>query len=176
MDIDPIVLLRKNEDIHNDSVLMADYYKTAFAATLADSVKNGDTTVLLNFALTDYFAADASFYRSRSLFASPVDNRAYVFSQTVFYDFNVIEVTFDRDGVFTVIPVVSNPIDIVFGVTPPPERPRPNITQWLRDLLDRIGNFFSIVLMVLGVLILILVVVYFFRFVGWLAGGNRRRN
>ena len=39
--------------------------------------------------------------------------------ESVFFDFDIIQLTFQRDGVYTVIPVVSSPIDIVNDITPP---------------------------------------------------------
>lgn len=42
----------------------------------------------------------------------------YVAEQTVYLDFDLIETTFYKEGVYTVIPVVSSPIDILGPVTP----------------------------------------------------------
>ena len=39
--------------------------------------------------------------------------------QNVFLDFDIIDTTFNRDGKYTVIPVVSDPIDIISDITPP---------------------------------------------------------
>ena len=36
------------------------------------------------------------------------------------YVFDIIELTFNKDGVYYVIPAVSNPTDIINGFTPPP--------------------------------------------------------
>ena len=44
---------------------------------------------------------------------------AYVAQQSVFFDFDVIDLTFNKDGVYTVIPAVSDPIDIVNDLTSP---------------------------------------------------------
>ena len=41
--------------------------------------------------------------------------------ETVFLDFDIIRLTFSRDGVYHVIPVVSNPVDAVGAITPPVE-------------------------------------------------------
>ena len=39
--------------------------------------------------------------------------------ESVFFDFDVIELTFNREGKYTVIPAVSRPIDMVNGLIPP---------------------------------------------------------
>ena len=48
-----------------------------------------------------------------------VDSNAYFFQQTVNLDFDIIDVTFSNGEKSTVIPVVSNPIDVVPDATPP---------------------------------------------------------
>ena len=48
-----------------------------------------------------------------------VDTNAYFFQETVNLDFDIIDVTFSSESVDTVIPVVSNPIDVVPDATPP---------------------------------------------------------
>ena len=80
--------------------------------------KNEERVILFRFANTDYYCAPA--------FAPHVQNitktDTYVAQQTVFLDFDIIELTFNKDGVYHVIPVVSSPMDIVNGFTPPPPK------------------------------------------------------
>ena len=80
--------------------------------------KNDERVILFRFANTDYYCAPA--------FAPHVQNitktDTYVAQQTVFLDFDIIELTFNKDGVYHVIPVVSSPMDIVNGFTPPPPK------------------------------------------------------
>ena len=47
------------------------------------------------------------------------DADTYVATQTVFLDFDIIELTFNRDGEYRVIPVVSSPLDIINDITAP---------------------------------------------------------
>lgn len=50
------------------------------------------------------------------------ENKGYcgfVTQQPVFLDFDIISLTYDKAGVKTVLPVVSNPIDIIAGIEPP---------------------------------------------------------
>ena len=77
---------------------------------------NDERVILFRFANTDYYCAPA--------FAPHVQNitktDTYVAQQTVFLDFDIIELTFNKDGVYHVIPVVSSPMDVINGFTPPP--------------------------------------------------------
>lgn len=43
----------------------------------------------------------------------------YVAQEPIYLDFDIISLTYDKAGVQTVIPVVSNPIDIIAGIEPP---------------------------------------------------------
>lgn len=68
---------------------------------------------------------------------------AYAFKQTVFLDLDLIDVTFYKDGVSTVIPVVASPIDGIADGTPPVKDP----DNWFIYLLG----------IILGIVVLILV-------------------
>ena len=43
----------------------------------------------------------------------------YVAQEPIYLDFDIISLTYDKAGVNTVMPVVSNPIDIIAGIEPP---------------------------------------------------------
>lgn len=53
--------------------------------------------------------------------------------ETIFLDFDILQLTFNKNGVYHVIPVVSSPIDIIKTVTRPIDDPLgPN---WLKIIL-----------------------------------------
>lgn len=106
---------------------------------LTESVK-GNKVVLFRFAKTDYYCSSACQSFENSLngltyskwritgsellltvpsgSANPVDvvlDDTYLAQQTLFLDFDIIELTFTKDGVASVIPVVSSPIDVIGG-------------------------------------------------------------
>ena len=85
--------------------------------------KNFSTVYLFRYQVSDYIAQEATlFERSTFLGAKTwdeVDTNAYFFQQTVNLDFDIIDVTFSNGSVDTVIPVVSNPIDVIPDATPP---------------------------------------------------------
>lgn len=84
-----------------------------------NAVSKNQTTYLFRFAVTDTFSGRVYIGEPNNAF--PSNKNAYVFMQTAFLDFDIIELTFNKDGVFKVIPVVMNPIDIVSDTTLPPE-------------------------------------------------------
>ncbi len=87
-------------------------------AYYAAETAKGNKVFLFRFANTDYYTAPA--FRS-GYSGSILDTDTYVAQQTVFLDFDIIDLTFQKDGVYRVIPVVSDPVDIVNDFTPPPE-------------------------------------------------------
>lgn len=102
------------------------------------------TVFLLRYSITDYESFSCKFREPwGSSGTSRVDNDSYAFRETVFLDLDVIDVTFYKDGVSTVIPVVASPIDGIADGTPPVKDP----DNWFIYLLG----------IILGIVVLILV-------------------
>lgn len=137
--------ISKNLLINKDDV---SDLKTFYNAEVA----SGNRVILFRFANTDYYCAPA--------FAPHVENiqktDTYVAQQTVFFDFDIIELTFNKDGVYHVIPVVSSPTDIVNGFTQPPTQ-----FQWWKVLL-------AIIMLVLLIIILLPIMPYIVNGIIWL--------
>ena len=82
----------------------------------------GETLVFFRFATSDYYAEEADLidYSDTTLGAVNIKHgQAYYAQQTIFLNFDIIQLTFNKEGVMTVIPVVSDPIDIINPYTPP---------------------------------------------------------
>ena len=75
------------------------------------------------------------------------------------YDFDIIQLTFNKDGVYTVIPVVASPIDIVNDITPP---------VFLDDGLEWWQILLAILLIILLVIILWPIIPYVIKGIWWL--------
>ena len=111
------------------------------------------TTFLFRFAASDYYASawgiveegGGPFGIGNALHSG----QAYAAQETVFFDFDIIQLTFNKDGVYHVIPVVSSPIDIVNAITPPSILSR-DMPDWLRSLI-------MIVLLILLIIVLLVV-------------------
>ena len=117
----------------------------------AETLK-GNRVILFRFANTDYYTAKAF----TSAGSNEVNCDTYVAQQTVFFDFDIIELTFNKDGVFHVIPVVASPMDIVNDITAPPTE-----FQWWKILV-------AIVLLILLIVLLYPVLPYVIRGIWWL--------
>ena len=103
----------------------------------------GNKVVVFRFASTEYYCAPA--YTSAG--SNMVNCDTYVAQQTVFFDFDIIELTFNEDGNYRVIPVVSSPIDIVNEFQPPPEE----------ELFGNTSAFWMIVIAIIMLVIIIII-------------------
>ncbi len=123
--VDPIVVIEDDLSVMSESAFGFKYYigETDRKATLEacrEMQKNGQKPVLFRFAVTDYYKSAARFETTGNG-AWNKDTDGSVCQETMFLGFDVIDLTFRKDGVDKVIAVVSNPIDIInrFDVSPP---------------------------------------------------------
>lgn len=112
--------------------------------------KNTNTVYLFRYQVSDYISQEATLLKENtSIFGDSfktVDTNAYFFQQTVNLDFDIIDVTFSNGEKDTVIPVVSNPIDVVPNATPPVYTTSDEKTDWLKLLKIAIALIFAVVL------------------------------
>lgn len=108
--------------------------------------------VIFHFAVNDYYSSTArydlvaGFGQSGHTLSDP---DGYVAQETVFLDYKIISLTFRQNGVDTVVPVVSNPIDIINGFDPPNDD----------DLFGGKFDWKTIIKFILGVIGIILLLV-----------------
>ena len=91
--------------------------------------KKGKKTVLFRFATSEYESDDMALHHHGDLIRT-WNGVGYKAQETVYLDFDIIDLTFVNKDVFNVIPVVSNPIDVIAGVTPPPSTSTDNNLPW----------------------------------------------
>ncbi len=134
--ISPIQVIEKDSPLMNlsDTELVDELFVNAsdiseFRKAYNDAITvNGKddeekVVVLFRFAVTDYFSRVAGVSTSGMGNGNESRNDAYVAQETVFFDFDVIQLTFNKAENYTVIPCVSSPIDIVNAVTTPTHIP-----------------------------------------------------
>ncbi len=130
-------LVGSNAQISANLLVNADDVSALQAYYATESAK-GNHVILFRFASTDYYSAPAF----RKGFTGSINNTdTYVAQQTVFLDFDIIELTFNKDGVYHVIPVVSSPIDVINGYDAPATE-----FQWWKVL---VALLFAILLLII---------------------------
>ena len=94
--------------------------------TYTKATENDEVVILFRFATSDYFSQAATIIEPGAGFLGAdkkYENQAYIASESVFFDFDIIQLTFNKEGIYTVIPVVADPIDAIGGITPPVDLP-----------------------------------------------------
>lgn len=108
-------------------------------------LKNGNTVVHFRFACTQYDAAEAEIWNDNGR-GGMVDCDAFMAQQNVFLNFDIISLTFNDDGEYRVLPVISDPIDIVSGLTGPQfpdEEPLEEIIGDVAGFFNKIAEWFK---------------------------------
>lgn len=110
---------------------------------------------LFRFSVTDTYSAQVTYFEKDPLHTRK--NNAYMAMQNVFLDFDIISLTYERYGEYTVIPAVSDPIDIFADVTPPPDFEEEGLAWWQIALV---------------VLVVVLAVYIVYKIIKWISGNN----
>lgn len=163
----PIYKVQASDILLSDSELSSTLLVNAsdvsdFKASFGNSVLEDSSLVLFRFATNDYYSQKVLRTGNETL----GQEDTYIAQQTVFKDFDIIQLTFHRDGIYKVIPVVSSPLDIINAITPPLE-PEPNdpldvvfgpAYDWFLDLWEKAKPYLIAVVAVLVLLLLIPIV------------------
>lgn len=140
-------LAGSDDDISQRLLLNSSDVKT-FKNYYNNAVDNGNVVVLFRFATSDYYSSPVDIIELGKGFMwsdKHTSGQVYRAWESVFLDFDIIQLTFNNDGTYKVIPAVSNPMDIVNSVTPPVE---------MDDDMNWWQILFSVVCFVLLLLIL----------------------
>ncbi len=114
-----------------------------------------NTVYLFRYMQSEYTAHEVTEYEHTTDWAliggnfntyEVADTNAYFAQMSVQLDFDIIDVTFSNGEVDTVIPVVSDPIDVVPDVTPPVYTEPEEENEWLKWLKIIIAAIFIIAL------------------------------
>lgn len=138
-DVQPIITLTDSmitgsaDDIAKNLLVNSDDVSDIKGYYATETAKN-NRVIFFRFANTDYYCADG--YTKKNV---------YIAQETVFLDFDVIDLTFNKDGVYYVIPAVASPVDIINGLTPPPAR----------------LNILRLILLLFGLMLLIIILLPF---------------
>ena len=131
------------------------------AVTVNGTNDEEKVVVMFRFATSDYYSEAVDIIEPNAGFLwsdKHYEGEAYIAQESVFFDFDIIQLTFNKDGEYTVIPVVSSPIDIVNDITPPVNMP--DEVDWWKIAL-------AVILVVLLLVLLAPVLPYIIQGIGW---------
>ena len=149
----PILVLDKDSYVsgQNDDIsdrLFVNYNDVDKIKSAYNQAKtNKEQVVLFRFAVSDYYAKGLEITEQSNSWdtGSSYSNQAYRAWESVFLDFDIIQLTFNKEGVYKVIPVVASPIDIVDDITPP-YNPQKDGIPW----------YAYVVIAIVGIIVLLL--------------------
>lgn len=157
IDLSPIVIFNYDDLNLSNVELIKKYYINAkdidtFKSYARNAQLHNEKVVLFRFATSDYYVTNASI--TRKPLNLSISGQAYLAQQSVFFNFDIIQLTFKQGDTYTVIPVVSSPIDIVNDPTPPSDiKPDNKISEWFKKILTWI-------LIIVALMIIIKVIIW----------------
>ena len=126
------------EDVSNRLYISQSDYVDFMAFYTAQTLLD-KTVYLFRYQVSDYVSQEATLMNvkpdSISGFWDKIDTNAYFFQETVNLDFDIIDLTFSKEDDYKVIPVVSDPIDVVHDATPPTHTTSDEDPDWWKIIL-----------------------------------------
>ncbi|MBR1676956.1 MAG: hypothetical protein IJ706_06595 [Clostridia bacterium] len=147
-ELSPLYVLNSNDFVGDDKSCADNLYVNYnhyddIKDFYTESKRNLKKTVLFRFAVSDYYSAPAEIHMDG--WWNVKNNEAYVAQETVFLNFEILSLTFKKNDVLTVIPAVSNPINIVDDITAPVGLGNDSSDNWFKWLL---GLLFLVLLFI----------------------------
>ena len=138
------------ENDYND---FKNYYDT-YAKSKNNEYNEQCTVYLFRYMVSDYVAQEATLfeYTSEGFIGSgwaERDTNAYFFQETVNLNFDIIDLTFVKDDVYTVIPVAMAPIDVIHDSTAPVKTTPDKDFDWKKLLQIVLGGLLLILLFII---------------------------
>lgn len=119
-----------------------------FKAYYNSAKSKGETVYLFRYDVSDYLCEEVNIYDKFD--ATEVSTNGYFFQMKAHLGFDIIDVTFEKNGVETVVDVVMDPINIFDDATPPVDVTEDeDPADWWSDIYD----LFKLILIILIVIV-----------------------
>lgn len=93
---------------------------TSFKSFCNESYGKNEVPYLFRFAVSDFFSRPVVRYIGGALYPDSSATDSYLAQETVFFDFNIITMTFKGEEDYYTLAVMHTPVDVIAGVEPPP--------------------------------------------------------
>lgn len=161
-----------SDDTFSKTLLIGTEEVSELKKDISTAALTGDKVVLFRFAVRDYFSQQVGVLKRCSISLGENED-AYVAQETVFFDFDILSLTFKKDGEKYEIPAVASPIDIIGGIDPPAEETVFNTVKNAAKKLgidtDKADDWMRWILIILGILLGVVVLsfllTYLFKFI-----------
>lgn len=119
----------------------------------ANANKSDSKIVLFRYRVSDYESKSLYVLEDR-LYNKNFDDTSYMFRQSIDLDFDIISLTFNKDGNYTVIAAVSDPINVIAPGDPPADYDDNGwasaAKEWFEQLWDKIVELWNKLVAALG--------------------------
>uniref|UniRef100_UPI003FEFDDF5 hypothetical protein n=1 Tax=Ruminococcus bromii TaxID=40518 RepID=UPI003FEFDDF5 len=93
----------------------------SFKTFCNSSYANDEVPYLFRFAVSDYYSRPLGYGDSQNkVYKTEKESDTYLAQETVFFDFNIITMTFKGKDDYYTLAVMHTPVDVIAGVEPPP--------------------------------------------------------
>lgn len=93
----------------------------SFKTFCNSSYANDEVPYLFRFAVSDYYSRPLGYGDSQNkVYKTEKESDTYLAQETVFFDFNIITMTFKGQEDYYTLAVMHTPVDVIAGVEPPP--------------------------------------------------------
>lgn len=145
------------------------------------SYGKNEVPYLFRFAVSDYFSRPVTRYVGGALYPDNSYMDTYLAQETVFFDFNIITMTFKGEEDYYTLAVMHSPVDVIAGVEPPPVELTPGehlvnnfltaiqkFWEWFKnsDFLKALKIIGMIIVGIIVALILIKIIAFIVKAVG----------
>lgn len=165
----------------------------SFKTFCNSSYANDEVPYLFRFAVSDYYSRPLGYGDSQNkVYKTEKESDTYLAQETVFFDFNIITMTFKGKEDYYTLAVMHTPVDVIAGVEPPPVELTPaehlvnnfltamqKIWDWFKnsDFLKALKILGMIIVGAIIALVLIKVIGFFIRkFKKGNRGGQKQSN
>lgn len=165
----------------------------SFKTFCNSSYANDEVPYLFRFAVSDYYSCPLGYGDSQNkVYKTEKESDTYLAQETVFFDFNIITMTFKGEEDYYTLAVMHTPVDVIAGVEPPPVELTPGghlvnnfltamqkIWDWFKnsDFLKALKILGMIIVGAIIALVLIKVIGFFIRkFKKGNRGGQKQSN
>lgn len=120
-----------------------------------DANEAENTIYVFHFAMDSYYNAEATELDNENSFGYEMDSNAYLARETVYLNFDVIDISMKKGEEMTVLGVVASPIDVIPNLTPPVETtPDGGLGDWFAQFMQAIAA-------IIGALLVVAIIVIF---------------
>lgn len=113
-----------------------------------DAHSEDGTVYVFHFAMDDYYSVEATELDNENALYE-MDSNAYLARQTVYLNFDVIDISMKQGEDVVVLGAAASPIDVIPNLTPPVETtPDGGLGDWIWDIIEAVIALVGILLIV----------------------------